>query len=255
MANLLGQFVFLLLGGVVAGLLSSVASMASLASYPVLLMTGVPPIFANVTNDAALIWTSFGSTISSTKELHRHWGQVAYYSLYTIIGSIIGCVLLLIFPSSVFEKVVPFFIAFSGLMILVSGQHQHHNLQPQKRSWRQRIFYAFLLLIMGAYTGYFGAAGGVIVLVILTYMTDDNFLVINAIKNVICGFANLVALLIFIFTSRIYWDKAIPLATGMFIGGYVGPSIMRKVPANLIRILIALLAFGQAGYLFMKAYF
>lgn len=47
--------IFLLLGGVAGGLLSSIASMASLASYPVLLAVGIPPVFANVTNDAALV--------------------------------------------------------------------------------------------------------------------------------------------------------------------------------------------------------
>lgn len=245
-------FLFLLLGGIAAGLLSSVASMASLASYPVLLMTGVPPVFANVTNDAALIWTSIGSTISSTKELKGHWRKVWLFSSYTIAGSILGCLLLLLFPASVFEKVVPFFIIFSGIMILVSGKH--HSLKRKKQSKLQQIFYAVMLLLMGAYTGYFGAAGGVIVLVILTYMTDDSFLVVNAIKNVVCGFANLVALIIFIFTSKIYWGRAIPLAIGMFIGGFIGPAVMRKVPANLIRDLIALLALGQAAYFFVKAY-
>lgn len=247
-----GMFVFLLLGGVVAGLLSAIASMASLASYPVLLMAGVPPVFANITNDAALIWTSFGSTISSTKELKGNWGKVAFYSLFTIVGSAIGCFLLLIFPSSVFEKVVPIFIAFSGVMILASGRH-HFQAATSKPLW-QRILYILALLFMGIYTGYFGAAGGVIVLVILTYMSNDSFLVDNAIKNVICGFANLVALIIFIFAAKIYWDKAIPLAIGMFIGGYIGPMIMRKLPAPAVRIFIALLAFGQAAYFFVKAY-
>lgn len=73
--------IFLLLGGVAGGLLSSVASMASLASYPVLLAVGIPPVFANVTNDAALIWTSIGSTVSSTKELKGHWKQVLFYTI------------------------------------------------------------------------------------------------------------------------------------------------------------------------------
>ena len=78
--------VFLLSGGIAGGLLSSVASMASLASYPVLLAVGIPPVYANVTNDAALIWTGIGSTISSLKELKGHWKQVAFYGTFTEIG-------------------------------------------------------------------------------------------------------------------------------------------------------------------------
>ena len=198
----IGTIIFLLVGGVAGGLLSSVASMASLASYPVLLAVGIPPVYANVTNDAALIWTSIGSTISSTKELKGHWKQVGFFSIFTVLGSIIGCSLLLSFPSNVFEKVVPIFIAFSGIMVLVTGKH--HSLTPKKRANWQRILYIIALLGMGAYTGYFGAAGGVIVLVLLTYITNDRFIVINAIKNVITGLANLVALIIFAFTSHIY---------------------------------------------------
>ena len=107
---------------------------------------------------------------------------------------------------------------------------------------------------MAAYTGYFGAAGGVIVLVILTYITNEKFIVINAIKNVISGFANLVALIIFMFTSHIYWLQAIPLAIGMFIGGYIGPAILRHVPEKPVRIFIATLAFVQSAYFFYTAY-
>lgn len=230
--------IFLLLGGVGGGLLSSIASMASLASYPVLLAVGIPPVYANVTNDAALIWTSIGSTISSTKELKGHWKETWFFTIFTVLGSIVGCMLLLSFPSSVFEKAVPFFIAFSGIMILVSGKHNTLNTKKQP-TWL-RIVYLGTLLIMGAYTGYFGAAGGVIV--------------INAIKNVISGFANLVALIIFMFTSHIYWLQAIPLAIGMFIGGYIGPAILRRVPEKPVRIFIATLAFVQSAYFFYTAY-
>lgn len=123
-------------------------------------------------------------------------------------------------------------------MILVSGKHNTLNTEKQP-TWL-RIVYLGTLLIMGAYTGYFGAAGGVIV--------------INAIKNVISGFANLVALIIFMFTSHIYWLQAIPLAIGMFIGGYIGPAILRRVPEKLVRIFIATLAFVQSAYFFYTAY-
>ena len=54
---------------------------------------------------------------------------------------------------------------FSGIMILVSGKHNTFKIRKKQPTWL-RIVYLGTLLIMGAYTGYFGAAGGVIVLVI-----------------------------------------------------------------------------------------
>ncbi len=248
-------FCYLLLGGLLGGLLSSIASMASLATYPVLLSAGVLPIYANVTNDAALIWTSLGSTMASMKELHGHWRKVWTYASLTTLGAIAGSFLLLAFPSRVFEKLVPFFIGFSGIMILISG-HKAKKEIPKKTNNRWTQFWGVLgLLTMGAYTGYFGAAGGVIVLVILDYLMDENFLVINAIKNVLCGMANLVALIIYSVTSKIYWAQAFPLAIGMLIGGYVGPRLLRHLPVKGVRIFIALLAFSQAAYFAYKAFF
>lgn len=62
--------VYLLIVGIAAGFISAAAGLASLIFYPVLFSIGVPPINANVTNTAALIFTGLGSTMASGKELH-----------------------------------------------------------------------------------------------------------------------------------------------------------------------------------------
>lgn len=66
-------FAFLIIAGFAAGLLASVAGLASLVSYPALLAVGLPPVIANVTNTTALIFSGIGSTVSSLRELHGHW--------------------------------------------------------------------------------------------------------------------------------------------------------------------------------------
>ncbi|WP_367341585.1 sulfite exporter TauE/SafE family protein [Limosilactobacillus sp.] len=244
--------IYVLIGGVLAGIMSSAASFASLVSYPLLLSVGIPPVYANVTNDAALIWNSIGSVFSSGRELHGHWKDVGKYAICTILGSACGSFLLLAFPGKTFEKVVPFFILIAGIMVIVSGQHK--AIQQVQRPLWQKVAYLTLLTIVGMYAGYFGAAAGIVVLVLLTYLMSENFLVVNAIKNAVCGLANLTALIIYMFNSHIYWNFAIPMAIGMFVGGYVGPIIVRHVPARLMRIIIAILALTQAAIYFYKAY-
>lgn len=243
---------YLLVGGFFAGLSSSMASFASLISYPVLLSVGIPPVYANVTNDVAIIANSAGATMASGRELHGRWKTVGGLAFCTITGAIIGSILLLAFPGKVFQKLVPFFIAFAGVMILVSDRHAP-VLEEKRPTW-QRILFDGLLIIMGVYEAYFGAAGGVVVLVTLTYVIGGQFTVINAIRNVICGLADLVALVIYSFFSHIYWLDAVPLAIGMFIGGLVGPVLLRHIPATVMRRIIAALAFLQAGFFFWQAY-
>ena len=55
--------------GVLAGVVSVVASLASLISYPALLAVGLPPLAANVTNTTALVFVGLGSAAGSRREL------------------------------------------------------------------------------------------------------------------------------------------------------------------------------------------
>lgn len=55
------QFIYLIILGVLAGIVAAVASMASLVSYPGPLLFGLSPVSANMTNTAALVTTGFGS--------------------------------------------------------------------------------------------------------------------------------------------------------------------------------------------------
>lgn len=117
----MGTFIFLIVAGILAGIVSAVASMASLISYPALLIVGVPPVTANITNTASLIFTGAGSAMSSLKDLRGHWLETAKYSVFILIGALGGSLLLLRFPGTVFEKLVPFFVLFSAGMLLLSG--------------------------------------------------------------------------------------------------------------------------------------
>lgn len=82
-------FVFLIIAGFAAGLLASVAGLASLASYPALLLVGLPPVIANVTNTTALIFSGIGSMASSLKELRGNWKRLAIYIGLSLVGSVI----------------------------------------------------------------------------------------------------------------------------------------------------------------------
>jgi uncharacterized membrane protein YfcA len=86
-------------------------------------------------------------------------------------------------------------------------------------------------------------------------ITDDRFVVVNAMKNVIAFAGNLIATIIFIFKTNIDWLLVIPLGLGLLIGGYTGPIIVRHANIHVLRALISLAAFGLAAYLFVTAYF
>lgn len=246
--------------GILAGITSAVAGLASLISYPALLAVGIPPVLANVTNTTALVFTGVGSAAASRRELRGHMRELLELLPLTVVGSLCGGALLLAAPASSFEHIVPFFILGAAILILhpemlhlraPDGEDNAHRLRARV----MRIAFAAAVFLVGAYTGYFGAAGGVIMLALLAATSKAEFAEYNALRNVSLGASNLVATILFIFRAHIYWLAAAPLAVGFFVGGYIGPLIVRRAPAKLLRILIAIGATGLAVYLFIHTYF
>ena len=258
-------FSVLLPAGILAGISSSVAGLASLISYPALLAVGIPAVFANVTNTTALVFTGIGSGVASRRELRGHGSDLLKLLPLTVGGSISGGLLLLAAPASSFEHIVPFFIFSAALLILrpellritARGRQEVCRDASAASAFRMRaskIAFGVAVFLVGVYTGYFGAAGGVIMLALLAATSRSEFAEYNAMKNVSLGAANLFATLLFIFRAHIYWLAAAPLAVGFFFGGFIGPHIVRHVHARLLRILISVGAVGLAVYLFTKTY-
>ncbi len=247
--------IILVVVGIVAGIVSTAAGLASLVSYPVLLALGLPPVTANVTNTVGLAFTSFGAVPASRKELRGHGRELRALIPLTLIGSIVGAILLFVIPAATFAKVVPFFILVAGVLVLVP--RRIHVSQPGESAkparWVTALSWLGIFLV-GTYTGYFGAAGGVLMLAILSFTSDTPFTVYNAQKNLALGLANIVSAVVYALQTPIKWHYVIPLGIGFLIGGSLGPRIVRHLPARLLTIVIGIGALGLAASLFKSAY-
>jgi uncharacterized protein len=250
------EFALLVLAGVGAGLVGSMAGLASLISYPALLATGVPPLTANVTNTVALVLNGVGSVSASRPELRGQGRRVVRLGAAAVLGGVAGAALLLLTPSSAFELVVPWLIGGASVAILVQRPPRELALEgalhhPDHRDPRWLPLGTFAIAIYG---GYFGAAAGVMMLAMYLLSTGEGLARGNALRNVTLGFANLVAAIGFVLFASIAWSAAVPLAIGLFAGGRLGPGVVRRAPQTLLRRLIAVAGLGLAIHLGIQAY-
>jgi uncharacterized membrane protein YfcA len=250
------EFGLLVLAGVGAGLIGSIAGLASLVSYPALLATGIPPVTANVTNTVALVLNGAGSVSASGPELKGQRARLLRLAAGAVLGGATGCALLLLTPSTAFERIVPWLIAGASVALLVQrppgelaaeGARAH----PDHRDPWWLPLGTFAVAIYG---GYFGAAAGVMLLAMYLLTTGEGLAVGNALRNVLLGLANATASIGFIVFTSIAWSAALPLAIGLFTGGRLGPRIVRRAPQTLIRRGIALAGLALAVKLGVDAY-
>lgn len=240
---------WLVLAGIAAGTISSAAGLASLVSYPALLLMGMTPVAANVTNSLALVTSGFSAVLSSRHELKGQERRLLILLPMTIVGAILGALLLFALPATVFKMVVPFFIGLAGIIMLfpprIQQEEQHKSLFRRLGAWGL----AFLVCV---YTGYFGAGGGVVMLLALFAIIPGNFAQVNAVKNAVLVVANLLTAIVYLFKTTIAWLFVIPMACGFFIGGYLGPLLVRHVPDKVMHLIVGSGAIILAVVLFCR---
>ena len=247
--------IYLLVAGIVAGLLSTTAGLASLVSYPVLLSIGLPPVSANVTNPTSAVLTGFGALFSSQKELKTSPQTTLTVITLTLVGSICGSFLLVTAPATTFEHLVPFLILAAGILMLVPKKNLTKEVGQEHAQSKPALFWKGLaILAVGIYIGYFGASAGMILLAVLAGPICQNFVGCNALQKLGVLAANLGGEVNLAFSAPLGLGAAVRMGAGLFICGLPGPIVVRHVSVPLLRRLIAIGAFALAGYFFYTTY-
>ena len=256
------SLLLILLAGIGAGFVGYAVGASSLVSYPALLAFGIPPVLANASNTVGVVGTGIGGVMGARKELK---GQAVRSITYVVIGAfggVAGAFLLLKLDPSVFEFAAPVLILLSSLIIAINprGRMQakqaaadataqlkhieateattapHRPPEQLVQPMSQDSWWVWLgVAAVAIYSGYFGAGAGTLALAVLDAAKIGPFHKINALKTLIGTGANISASVVFIIQGAVDWPAAIMLCIGCFIGGYIAPSITRKIPANIMR--------------------
>jgi uncharacterized membrane protein YfcA len=247
------EAVFLFGAGIAGGLTGSIAGLASVATYPALLLIGLPPVTANVTNTVAVVFNGVGSIWGSRPELRGQAGWVRRVVPVGVLGGAIGAALLLSTPAEGFEKAVPVLIAFAAGAILIPRRPVPAGDEDLPRSRRAVWLDGAAILLVCVYGGYFGAAAGVLLLALL--LADGRSLAhAGAGKNVILAASNTTAAVAFVILAPVHWPAVVALGLGCLLGSRLGPVVVRHSPAGPLRVAIGLGGLALAVKLGVDAY-
>lgn len=268
------SLLLILLAGIGAGFVGYAVGASSLVSYPALLALGIPPVLANASNTVGVVGTGIGGVMGARKELKGQAVRSITYVVIGAFGGVAGAFLLLKLDPSVFEFAAPVLILLSSLIIAINprGRMQakqaaadataqlkhieateateateaakrattptapHRPPEQLVQPMSQDSWWVWLgVAAVAIYSGYFGAGAGTLALAVLDAAKIGPFHKINALKTLIGTGANISASVVFIIQGAVDWPAAIMLCIGCFIGGYIAPSITRKIPANIMR--------------------
>jgi uncharacterized protein len=108
------ELILVALAGVAGGLVNALAGGGTLITFPVLVAVGLPAVAANVTNTVALSPGYLGATFGQAKDLQGQKRRLWLLFPASVIGGLIGGVLLLMSGERLFSSLVPYLILLAA---------------------------------------------------------------------------------------------------------------------------------------------
>jgi len=233
------EVIAILLAGMAAGTINTVVGSGTLITFPTLLAFGIPPVTANVSNTIGLVPGSLSGAIGYRAELAGQRSRLVRLGSASLIGGVVGALLLLVLPSGAFDAIVPVLILLGCALVIVGpriSQRVAARAEAQGGMAEHGVWWVWpAVAAAGVYGGYFGAAQGVLLMAILGIGVADSMQRHNATKNVLALLVNGIAAVVFVFVAHVDWQVAGLIAVGSVIGGQIGATVGRRLPASVLR--------------------
>src|SRR4051795_13564263 len=241
------------LAGMAAGTINTVVGSGTLVTFPTLLAIGVPPVTANVSNTLGLVPGSLSGAIGYRRELEGQRPRLLRLGVGSVLGGIVGALLLLVLPAEAFQAIVPVLIGLGCVLVVlqpaisrrVAARAESRGIERPEHG---ALWVWVLVYLAGVYGGYFGAAQGVLLMAILGVGLTESMQRNNATKNVLALLVNLVAAVVFVFVADVNWAVAGLIAVGSVIGGQIGATVGRRLPSWALRgviVVVGVVALAQ----------
>jgi uncharacterized membrane protein YfcA len=241
--------VLIAVAGLYAGMQNALAGGGSFITFPALLLAGLNPLAANMSSTIALFPSQIATSVSGRKLVSGVSG-ISFKQLFivSLIGGVLGAVLLLSTPVSIFSALVPWLVMFATAAFAWGsfGFKPHPTNAPLSN--------VAILLIQGmisVYGGYFGGGIGFLMLAALT-IAGQQVRTANATKNALAMTMNASAVLIFAFSPMVNWACVIALGLGGIAGGLLGSWLIHRLPEKILRGFIVLVGVALTVWLFVR---
>lgn len=228
-------------GGLLAGVINSMAGGGSLLTVPLLSLAGVEGLAANGTNRVAVLIQTLSSGIGYHQGGQRPYRAASRLIPPALVGGLAGALLVSQLNDDLFEKIFGFLMI--PLLILALWKPKAETAHEPWPRWLEIVVF----LGLGFYAGAIQAGVGLLLLLLLARSGFD-LVSGNAVKTLlVISITALVALPVFLLDGQIRWIPALVLSAGSAAGGYAGARVATKGGERIIKPVLVVAVLGLAG--------
>lgn len=225
----------LLVLGLIAGVINTLAGGGSNLTIPALMIVGMPAEIANATNRVGVVLQA----LVGLKGFHAN-DRLEVFDVKgilwpTLVGGLIGAVAASYAPSDYVKPLLLFTMLGMALLILLRPSTVEPGPEEMPRQVSQTPSAVWSLLFAGFYGGFVQAGVGFLLLGALCGSLRYDLVRANALKILCTVVFTLVALIIFIARDQVLWLPGLVLAVGTMVGAHIGVKLAISVRTSTLK--------------------
>jgi uncharacterized membrane protein YfcA len=262
------EIIALAAAAAVGGAINAVAGGGTLVTFPTLLLFGTASKVANATSTLALVIGTSGSIYGFRRYINTAKPWLWLFLPTSLLGGVLGAVLLTLTREKVFAKLVPFLILFATMLFVsqsiirrwlnLSSSPSGPSAPPAlsvSHASRHALFGAILFqFAVALYGGYFGAGIGILMLASLSFIGLHDIHEMNTIKTILGSLINLVAAIWFMFAGLMDWPRVAVMTAGAIVGYFLGAHYSQRLPQLYVRRIVTAIGFTLAAFTFYEQF-
>lgn len=232
-----GDAALLVGGGLLAGVVNTLAGGGSLLTVPLLVLVGLPGTLANGSNRVGVLLQSGVAVWRFRAEGVPGLPEAGRLLIPVLAGSLLGAFAIAQVDAATFERLFGFL-----MLLLLFPTLRSARSRPTAKPWPPAVRHAVFFAI-GLYGGALQAGVGLVLVAALSHAGFD-LVRANSIKLVVILALTAVAVPVFVLKGQVAWAPAAALGVGFAAGGELGARLALRGGERLIRpvLLVAVLA-------------
>ncbi len=225
--------------GFIAGYIDSIAGGGGMIQVPVLLYSGIPPVFVLATNKMASLFGTLMATIKYFLSKKISMKIVSIAIIPCLIASYIGSKLVMYIPDEIIKWAILVAIPIALFFLLKKSK----DIKEEDTKLTNKNI-VLTTAPIGFYDGILGPGTGTYMTIAMKKFLHIDYIIATASTKPLNLATNVGSAIAFVMAGKVLWMIAIPMAIANMLGSYVGSHFAIKGGEVFIkRVLIFVLIF------------
>src|SRR5207244_3401204 len=193
------------------------------------------------------------STWAYRRQVREHQRRALWFAWPSLLGSVLGAVLLLRTGERTFRAIVPYLILLACGLLMANepiGRWMAARAVAHPRKHAAALWLSQFAIAV--YGGYFGAGIGILMLAAMAIFLPQDLQAANGMKNFLAVLINGIAALYFIFIGAAVLPTAAMMMGAAIVGGFVGARAAQRLSPQWLRAAVVGFGLIVAGHLLLS---